>query len=113
MNNKFKDILKLSFIALIIFLLPTVLNNYFVNKKTDTFFQRVNEDFDDCLKNANGDEGNIEWCKKIKRSSELAFNSAYRVSDTNFATSFLQAIVFLLAMFTIILKRKVENLENN
>ncbi len=112
MNKNVKDILALGFIALIIFLLPSVLDNYFIEKKTDTFFQRVDEDFDHCVKNANEDARNIDWCKKIKRSSELAFNSAKRVSDTDTSVSITQAFVFVLASIILTLKRKIQNLEN-
>ena len=112
MNKNVKDILALSFIAFIIFLLPTVLNDYFVVKKTDTFFERVDEDFNDCVKSANEDAKNIDWCKKIKGSSELAFNSAKRVSDTDFSISIAQAFLFALAVIVLTLKRKIENLEN-
>ena len=112
MNKNIKDIVAFGVLAFSIFLLPTVIDNYFIEKKTDTFFQRVDEDFDDCLKSANEEARNIDWCKKIKKSSELAFNSAKRVSDSNFNISIVQTILFVLAASTLTLKRKVENLEN-
>ena len=112
MNKNIKDILAIGFIAFTLFLLPPVINYYFVEKKTDTFFKRVDEDFDDCVENANEDARNIDWCKKIKRSSELSFNSAKRVSDNDFSISITQAILFVLAMIILNLKRKIENLEN-
>ena len=112
MNKNSKDILILGFIAFSIILLPIMIDYYFIEKKTDTFFQRVDEDFNDCVKNSNEDARDIDWCKKIKRSSELAFNSAKRVSETDISISITQAFLFVLAMVTLILKRKIENLEN-
>jgi hypothetical protein len=103
------------FIAIVIFALPTMLNNYFIEKKTDTFLERVDNDFNDCVKAANENTKDLDWCKKIKRSSELAFNSAQRVSETNFDNfdiTFFKMILFMLALITILLKRKVEFLEN-
>lgn len=111
-NKNIKDIIALGLIGFSLFLLPTVINNYFIEKKTETFFKRVDEDFDDCVKNANEDARNTDWCRKIKSSSELTFNSAKRVSDSNFNISIIQAILFVLAAVTLNLKRKVENLEN-
>src|SRR5688500_7753134 len=112
MNKNGKDILILGFISFGIFVLPTIINNYFVEKKTDTFFQRVDEDFDYCVKHANEDAKAIDWCRKIKNSSELAFKSAKRVSYSDFDIFFPQAVLFALAAITLNLKRRVESLEN-
>ena len=112
MNKNIKDILAIGFIAFSLFLLPPVLDYYFVEKRVNTYLERVDEDFNECVENENGDARNIGWCKKIKRSSELAFNSAKRVSDADFKIPIMQTILFVLAVIILNLKRKVENLEN-
>lgn len=111
MNKYITDIIVLGVITFIIFL-PTLINDSSIEKKTDTFFQRVDRDFDDCVKNANEDAANIDWCKKIKRSSELSFNSATRVSDSNSNIFITQAILFALAAIILNFKRRIESLEN-
>ena len=67
MNKNIKDKITLSFLAFSIFLLPTVINDYFIEKKTDVFFQRLDEDFDDCVANANENSRNIDWCKETRK----------------------------------------------
>ncbi|HVE55862.1 MAG TPA: hypothetical protein VNB22_03475 [Pyrinomonadaceae bacterium] len=111
MNKNIKDIIILSLIAFGLFLFPTLINNSFAEKRTDTFYRRVNEDFGDCLKNANEDSREIRLCREIQRASELAFNSATQVSYSNYNISFTQTILFLLAVFLFTLKGRVEDLE--
>ena len=111
MNKQAKDIISLALLAFALFLLPTVLNIYFVERRTDIFYSRVDEDFEDCEKNANGDERDVRFCKEIKRSSELAFKSANQVLGNNFNTSITKAILFVFGGMIIVLKRRIDNLE--
>ena len=113
MNKKVKDIIALALLAFALFLLPTVMNIYFVERRTDTFYSRVDEDFEDCVKNANADDREVRLCKEIKRSSELAFRSANQVSGTNFDSSVTRGILFVFGSMIIVLKRRIDNLEKD
>lgn len=111
MNKNIKETLVLVSIVLGVFLLPTVINSFFVEKKTDTFFERAHENYNDCLKNANEDEKEIRLCKEIKKASELAFSSSKRVSDSYSNISSTQVILFLFAAIIFNLRSRIEVLE--
>ena len=111
MNRNTKNVFALILIGFSIFLLPTALNYYFVGKRTDTYYKRVDEDFNKCMKNTNEDSREIRLCEEIKRSSELAFKSATQVSESNFDITFTQMMLFALATFLFILKGRIEDLE--
>lgn len=111
MDKNIKDIVVLVLLALAIFSLPTVINSSFADKKTNTYFERLDEDFNDCLKNAGENPRDIRFCREIKRSSELAFNSAKRVSDSQSNISITQTILYVFVFIVFLLIRKIENLE--
>jgi len=111
MNKNIRDIVALVLVALGFFLLPTVINDFFVEKKTDTFFERVDENYNDCLKNTNEDAKEIRLCKEIKSASELAFSFSKGVSDSNSNISITQGILFLLAAIIFNLRSRIEVLE--
>lgn len=111
MNKNVRDAITLSLIAFGIFLLPTLFKYSFVEKKTDTFYQRVDEDFNDCVKNAGENPKDIRLCQEIKRASELAFSSSNRVADSSSNTSIMQGTLFVLAVIILNLKRRIEDLE--
>ena len=111
MNKNIKDIIVVCLLAFGIFLLPSVINDKSVERKTDIFFERVDEDFDDCVKSANENSRDIYFCKEIKRSSELAFNSAKSVSDKYSNTSIVETVLFGLVLIVFVLRRKIQDLE--
>lgn len=111
MNKNIKDIIVITLLAFSIFLLPTVINYSSIDKKTDTFFERVDRDFDNCIKNANENSRDVYFCKEIRKSSELAFNSAKSVSDRYSNTSIIETVLFGVVLIVFILRRKIEDLE--
>jgi len=112
MNRNIKDIIVVCLSAFGIFLLPMAINYGFAEKKTDTFYKRVDADFDECVKNSNEDLKEIGLCKKIKRASELAFNSAKSVSESNSNNSIAQTVLFVFfAIMIFNVKSRIEDLE--
>jgi hypothetical protein len=112
MNKNIKDIIIIGLLAFVFILLPTLINYSSVERKTDTFFRRVDENFNDCIKNANEEPRDIRLCKEIKRASELSFNSATRISDSYSSFSVSPIILlFFLVIVTLDLRRRIEDLE--
>jgi hypothetical protein len=106
-----KNIILISLLAFCVFILPTVINYSSVENKTDRFFERIDGNFDDCVKNAGEDSRDIHLCKEIKKSSELAFNSAKSVSNINSNTSILQTVLFVIAIIILNFKERIKKLE--
>jgi hypothetical protein len=50
MNTNIKDTVLLILAAVGIFVLPAVISYSFVEKRTNTFFERVDGDYEDCVK---------------------------------------------------------------
>ena len=111
MNKNVRDVIALILIAFGIFLLPILINYSFVEKRTETFLKRVDEDFNDCVKNASENPKDIRVCKEIKRASELAFTSSNQVTNSSSNASIMQSVLFVLAVITINLRRRIEDLE--
>lgn len=111
MNKLGKDIVVTIVLAFGIFVIPTILNYSFVDKTTDRFYERVDRDFDNCVKDAKENSKDEYWCKEIKKSSELAFNSASRTAQSYSNITIFQVILFVFLITVFNLRKRIEDLE--
>lgn len=111
MNKKWKDIIGYAVIFIFIFIVPTMLQIYFDQRRSEDFDKWANEKHEICVQRAERDSIDKRWCDEIRSTAKVTYNSAVNSSNNDLLLRIFQPLLFVLLIGMMNLKKQVEELK--
>ncbi len=100
MNKKLKEITVYIGIFVFVFILPNLMYYYFTEKRENTSYERISEDYETCFQRAERDKVETRWCSEIEKASTLTYKES-RNADKSITKIVLQIFPMILTILII------------
>lgn len=115
MNKIFKEIILYVVLFSFLFFLPNLMYYYFTEKRENTTYERIAEDYETCFQRAERDKVETRWCREIEKASKLTYTESRNAdkSITNIVLQIFPMVLFILMIAVIGLRKQIEELKKS